>query len=51
MRTLVVIALLMGAWCWLRTQEPAEEQTSQEPNRRWTQAGPAQDVNFYLAHC
>jgi hypothetical protein len=43
MRTGVVIFLLIGAACWLRAQEPQPEQTPQEPDRRWTKPGPAQD--------
>lgn len=43
MRTLVVIALLIGLSCLLRAQHPTQEQTSQEPDRRWTKPGPVQD--------
>ena len=43
MRTLAVIALLMSAWCLLRAQKPAQEQTSQEPNQPLVRPAPAQD--------
>jgi hypothetical protein len=43
MRTAVTILVLIGASCLLPAQEPQQEQTQQEPDRRWTKPGPAQD--------
>src|SRR3974390_1516145 len=43
MRTRILILLLVGAACWLRAQEAHQEQTPQEPVRRWTKPGPVQD--------
>lgn len=43
MRTRIVILLLTGASCWLWAQQPQQEQTPQEPDRRWVKPGPVQD--------
>jgi len=43
MRIQVVVLLLIGASCFLCAQEPQQQATPQEPDRRWTKPGPTQD--------
>lgn len=43
MRAKVVTLLLICTPCWLRAQEPQQQQSAQQPDRRWTRPVPAQD--------